>query len=330
MTLNIENGEYKPYRKDNDTPVFIHKDSNHPPTIKKQIKNSVQNRLSKLSSNEKAFNQAAPMYAKALEQAGYEPTLRYQPELKKKKRIRRRKVTYFTPPFSISVATNIGQLFLKLVDKHFPKGSELYQFYNRYTLKVSYSTMNNIKDEINKHNAKMNRRNVNTKNDKACNCKPKKDFIGPINCPLKGKCQTRSVVYKAEVNCKDQKNRNLPKKVYFGLTSRKFKQRYNEHMRSFRKELDQSTTLSTYVWKLKKKGLTPEVTWSIHKRAHAYSSGGRKCDLCLTEKMGILFADPIEALNTRDEIMSKCRHTLKFTLKKAKPHVSQIIPPLPS
>ena len=147
---------------------------------------------------------------------------------------------------------------------------------------------------------------------------------------LKGKCQIKSVVYKAEVTCKDKMNRPIPNKIYYGLTARKFKQRYNEHMRSFKTEPKQSTTLSTYVWKLKKRGLVPEVHWSIHKRAHAFSSGSRKCDLCLTEKMAILFADPIHALNTRDEIMSKCRHRAKFTLKKAKPHSSQIFPPLPT
>ena len=125
-------------------------------------------------------------------------------------------------------------------------------------------------------------------------------------------------------------NRDIPKKVYHGLTSRTFKKRYNEHMRSFKKELAQSTTLSTYVWKLKKKGLEPEVSWSIHKKAHTFSSGSKKCDLCLTEKMAILFANPIESLNTRDEIMSKCRHQAKFTLKKAKPHASQIYPPQPT
>ena len=191
--------------------------------------------------------------------------------------------------------------------------------------------MNNLKDEINRHNAKMNKKNdKENEKDKSCNCKPKKDLIGPVNCPLKGKCQIKSVVYKAEVTCKDKMKRPIPSKIYYGLTARKFKQRYNEHMRSFKTEPKQSTTLSTYVWKLKKRGLEPEIHWFIHKRAHAFSSGSRKCDLCLTEKMAILFADPIHALNTRDEIMSKCRHRAKFTLKKAKPHSSQIFPPLPT
>ena len=189
--------------------------------------------------------------------------------------------------------------------------------------------MNNIKDEINKHNAKISSRKEKESVDKLCNCKPRKDVVGPVDCPLKEKCKTKSVVYKAEVKCKDKQNR-IPPKIYYGLTARTFKQRYNEHMRTFKNEPKQSTTLSTYVWKLKKRGLVPEVHWSIHKRAHAFSSGSRKCDLCLTEKMAILFADPIHALNTRDEIMSKCRHRAKFTLKKAKPHSSQIFPPLPT
>ena len=169
------------------------------------------------------------------------------------------------------------------------------------------------------------------KKDENCNCKEKEDENGEKkkNCPLQEKCLTKSLVYKAEVFCKDN-NKQLPKKVYFGLTSRTFKERFYEHKTSFNNEKEKSTTLSSYIWKLKKRGLKPEVKWSIHKRAYAFSSGGKKCDLCLTEKMAILFADPHETLNSRDEIMTMCRHRRELMLDKVKPHFLQTIPPSPS
>ena len=44
------------------------------------------------------------------------------------------------------------------------------------------------------------------------------------------------------------------------------------------------------------------------------TGGARKCDLCLTEEMAIMKADPESLLNMREEFVSKCRHINKFTL----------------
>ena len=129
----------------------------------------------------------------------------------------------------------------------------------------------------------------------------------------------------------DENNKKMPQKEYIGLTSRTFKERFSEHKTAFKNEnSDKKTTLSKYIWKMKHRGLEPSIKWSIHKKAHAFSSGGKKCDLCLTEKMAILFADPKVTLNARDEIMTMCKHRRELMLDKVKPHISQIIPPLPT
>ena len=39
MTFNLINGSYKPYKKPNDTLLFIDKNSNHPPQIIKKCQN---------------------------------------------------------------------------------------------------------------------------------------------------------------------------------------------------------------------------------------------------------------------------------------------------
>ena len=50
--------------------------------------------------------------------------------------------------------TNVAKRFLQLIDKHFPKGHALHKLFNRNTVKVSYSCMNNMASIISGHNAK--------------------------------------------------------------------------------------------------------------------------------------------------------------------------------
>ena len=61
ITLNLNNGKYYPYRKSNDKPVYIHKQStNHPPNIIKNLPDSISRRVSDISHDKEIFNQAAP------------------------------------------------------------------------------------------------------------------------------------------------------------------------------------------------------------------------------------------------------------------------------
>ena len=98
---------------------------------------------------------------------------------------------------------------------------------------------------------------------------------------------------------------------------------YSTHKSTFNKVPDSHTTLSSYIWKLKDKGIRYEVKWSIKARGHAFSSGGRACNLCITEKLIILTADQNTTLNKRDELLETCRHRRKHLLvslfKKKKP-----------
>ena len=51
VTLNLQKGTYRPYKKANDKLFYIHSSLNHPPQIIKQLSNSISERLSKNSSN---------------------------------------------------------------------------------------------------------------------------------------------------------------------------------------------------------------------------------------------------------------------------------------
>ena len=66
ITMNLKTGEHKPYMKPNNTPLYVHKQSNHPSNIIKNIPESINRRLSNISSNEKIFKKAIPPYQDAL------------------------------------------------------------------------------------------------------------------------------------------------------------------------------------------------------------------------------------------------------------------------
>ena len=59
VTFNLNDGTCKPYKKPNDETEYIHVDSDHPPSIIKQIPKSIATRLSSLSSSKEIFLEAA-------------------------------------------------------------------------------------------------------------------------------------------------------------------------------------------------------------------------------------------------------------------------------
>ena len=69
-----------------------------------------------------------------------------------KKRNGQRNVIWFNPPFSVNVKIKVRNYFLNLIRKHFPPRHEFSKLLNPNTIKVSYSSMPNIKAEINKRN----------------------------------------------------------------------------------------------------------------------------------------------------------------------------------
>ena len=77
--------------------------------------------------------------------------------------------------------------------------------------------------------------------------------------------------------------------------------------------------LSRLVWRLKDEGHIPVIKWSIVCNAKLYSSGAMHCQLCLAEKLAILWADLDTMLNKRSELVAKCRHRNKYKLIKIPP-----------
>ena len=145
----------------------------------------------------------------------------------------------------------------------------------------------------------------------SCNCRKKHE------CPLDSYCRAESIVYKCIASVHEYLN-----KVYLG-TAGDFKQRFYNPQMSFNNEGHSTeTTLSKYVWEVKRKlKIVPPLKWYIIKSLPAYSNISKKCQLCLQEKFEILnYPNPNELLNKRSELISKCYHVNKFLLSNYKPN----------
>ena len=318
VTFNLNDGSYKPYRKPNDETLYIHAKSNHPPNIIKQLPLSVEERLRELSSSKEIFEEAAIYYQEVLNKCGYQHQLKYEKETTQQsnrdqqpqehRRNRSRNVTYFNPPFSQNISTNVAKSFLDLVDKHFgslPRGHKLRKLFNRNNLKVSYSCMPSMKAAVNGHNNRI-LSEESRDNRRKCNCP------AGTACPMDGYCLSEDTLYSGKVSS------NLPNyetRKYIGLSATEWKDRFYNHSLSFNNRNYAKCEIAKEVWDIKDKGGEYKVKWEIIGHARSYNSIGKKCRLCTAEKLKILEDPDPKLLNKRDELISKCRHRRKYALE---------------
>ena len=171
----------------------MHRKSNHPPSILKDIPESINKRLSEISSHKECFDSTKHAYQKALDKSGdrYDLSYKVTPSQTRRK-TRQRNIIWYNPPYSSNVETNVGKCFLSLIDQHFPKSSPLHKSFNRNTIKLSYSCMNNVKSITSSHNKSVIRKSTNSDKDKKnCNCRK------PEKCPMDGNRNVESIIYQA-------------------------------------------------------------------------------------------------------------------------------------
>ena len=103
----------------------------------------------------------------------YNFELKYQDnnQTQTKKRGRKRRITWFNPPFSVNVKTKIGDKFLRALDKCFPSNHPLHKIVNRNTVKIFYKCMPNMKQVITKHNLQVQKGRTPTNTVAGCNCR---------------------------------------------------------------------------------------------------------------------------------------------------------------
>ena len=306
VNLNLETGLFRPYMKEGDKPIYVNSKSNHPPAILKNIPHGINRRLSSLSSNQEVFDLAAPPYQTELDRCGYDHLLEFSPpenQTHPRRRKRSKKRCWFNPPYSINVETNVGKIFLELLDKHFPPGHVLKSVMNRDLVKISYRCLPNMGSCIAKHNSKVLREATEeeVRAPPSCNCQISKKN----DCPVPGACNQRGVVYQATVTSEGGVNTQ----TYVGL-AKSFKNRYSKHKSSLKKYTKKnSTTLSTHFHKQRSGGYQPTISWKFLKtNIPTFNPVKNACRLCLTEKYIISFKPSQSTLNTRSEIFSSCRH----------------------
>ena len=216
-------------------------------------------------------------------------------------------ILWFNPPFNLALKTKFGQLFLKLLEKHFPVNHPLYPVMNRTKCKISYSCSPSMQSIINSHNKRILQKRKKTSEIKQCNCRNK------AKCPIPDNlCRKTSVIYKAQIN----------NAMYYGLTCGEIKDRITCHRQTFREKYkENSTALSKYIWSkdLNKNEndeiVEPEIKWSILQQCHTYKPGSKNCDLCLTEKFFIINnINKPGTINKKTDIAVSCIHRRPFLL----------------
>ena len=192
VTLDLNTEKFKPYSKTSNTPLYVHSKSNHPPNIIRNIPESVNRRLSEISSDEAVFNEAATPYQDALYKSGYKFKLEFKPPQRAPSQRRNRSwnIIWFNPPYNKNVKSKIGREFLRLIDNCFPAGHKLRKIFNRNTLKLSYSCTPNVQQILKGHNKSVLANSAQPTPDqpgkRACNCRKKEQ------CPLEGNCLPKS------------------------------------------------------------------------------------------------------------------------------------------
>ena len=153
--------------------------------------------------------------------------------------------------------------------------------------------MPSMKSSVNMHNKRIlkkeNGERINNEPRKTCNCS--KD----TECPLDNCCFEKDMQYSAEVTS------NLPNygtKVYKGICSTTWKDRYANHKQSFNYEkYGTETALAAEIWKIKRAGGEYDIKWKKETIKKSYTPEGGSCSLCAHEKLVIALYEGQNLIN---------------------------------
>ena len=89
VSFNLVVNKLFPYRKPSNTPLYTYSESNHPPSIIKQLPSMTNKRISNLPCNEIEFNKAKPLYESALKSSGFNYSMKFEAPVENARRNRK-------------------------------------------------------------------------------------------------------------------------------------------------------------------------------------------------------------------------------------------------
>ena len=168
------------------------------------------------------------------------------------------------------------------------------KLFNQTTVKISYNCMPNMNSYTYMHNQKVLNDKPNETGINNCNCRNKD------TCPLPKSCQTKCIVYQANIDCDIA---GYKQKCYLGSCETTFKDRYGNHNESFNHvKYQNDTELSKEFWEIKKCSGTQKITWKIIRICRSCNPNSKRCRLCLNKKYEIATYKGDNLLNKRTEI----------------------------
>ena len=229
----------------------------------------------------------------ALKKSGFKDDFKYTKNQRQKPKNRSRNIIWFNPLFNKAVSTNIAKVFLQLINRHFPKSHRLHKIFNRNTVKVTYSCMQNMSKTYKRHNSKITSTPCNQLT--LFNCQVKGE------CSMDGKCQTMDTVYNCCVTSPSNKKSTLGWQKENGskgiITIKSHSIINNIHMRRHFKVIRETSNV------------TPNLKWSIVKYTTPYSNISKKCLFCFYEILVIIaYPRQRKLLNNRSELFCRCCH----------------------
>ena len=134
VTLRSD-GSFRPFIKADKLTNYVNCQSNHPPSIIRNIPDMIAHRINGTSSSREIFDCAKPYYEDALKRRVYSnSSLEYEANKtstgikKEKKRQRERKILWFNCPYSVTVEPNVGLNFLIYWTDIFPAATRFINF----------------------------------------------------------------------------------------------------------------------------------------------------------------------------------------------------------
>ena len=115
----------------------------------KELLKIISKRILTVSSSREIFESSKIEYENALKISGYKDRLFYENSLlnendKNEKKKRKRNIIWYNPSYSANVNANIGEIYFKLLNKHFPREHKFYKIFSKNIVKLIYSSTKNM------------------------------------------------------------------------------------------------------------------------------------------------------------------------------------------